>query len=189
MRKLNKNYFSSSSKIEVEVSVNSEYSEATFQRILEDMLFFGKKSIEPGCDEVEKKRYARMAIILSAFYLESLSNNLFDKLANQELQGIDYRSGLPDALKRFRVIYRQFKKRELDIDINGIRDIFYIRNHIIAHPAGRARLQGTNSGWVPVGKSSSYNKFKNFPFAYSHFNSQHAKIVLNEVRVFCGTIS
>ncbi len=168
----------------IKPSVRAEYSEATFKRIVEDAIFFSRKSMGEECGEGDKKRYARMAIILTAFYLESLSHYIFEKMVSKPLEAIDHRSDLPEAIRKFRAVHKEYFGKELTIDIDGIRDVFYIRNHIIAHPAGRTRLQASDVGWTPKDKCVSYNKFTSFPFAYSHFTPDHANILLSEARTF-----
>lgn len=53
------------------------YEEATYKKIYADSLFFLNRAKEPSVKEEDKDRYARVSILLMAFYLESLSNALF----------------------------------------------------------------------------------------------------------------
>jgi hypothetical protein len=172
------------SAIGIKPIASAEYSEATFQRVVEDAIFFSRKSMEENCGEGDKKRYARMAIILTAFYLESLSHYIFEKMASKPLEDNAHRSDLPEAIRKFGAVHKEYFGKELTINIDGIRDIFYICNHIIAHPAGRTRLQASDVGWTTKDKCVSYKKFTSFPFAYSHFTLEHANIVLSEARTF-----
>jgi hypothetical protein len=198
----------SQTKIGVCVTAKAVYTEATFKRIIEDALFFRREA--GGVDtERERKRHARAIILLMALYLESLSNRIFlhffdpatpneKKELNRCLDNVDSRSDLPGPVRNFRAVYQKCLNKELTLDINGIKDIFTIRNRIIAHPSGRAQLETEKEGWKPlitnvkwrdrevqiIPSQLNYAKFKQFPSVYSHFTLGEADAILTEVKDF-----
>lgn len=190
------------------VEASAVYTEATFKRIVEDALFF-RRAAEQVNTEPDRKRYARAIILLMALYLESLSNRIFlhffdpvtpdeKKEPNRCLDNVDGRSDLPGPVRNFRAAYKKCLNKELNLDTNGIKDIFTIRNRIIAHPSGRAQLQAKKEGWEPLITSVKwrdkevqilpsqldYAKFKQFPSVYSHFTLREADEILKEVEDF-----
>lgn len=195
-------------KIGIQVEVSAVYTEATFKRIVEDAIFF-RRAAENVNTESDKKRYARLIILLMSLYLESLSNRIFlhffdqvtldeTKQLNVCVDHVDCRSDLPGPVRNFRAIYKKCLNKELSLDTRGIQDIFTIRNRIIAHPSGRAQLQTKKDGWMPSITSVkwrekgvqisrqplNYAKFKHFPPVYSYFTLREADEILEEVRKF-----
>lgn len=167
------------------LTVTYIYSEATFKRIAEDALFFYRKAAENNIDDAERRRYSRIAILLMAFYLESLSNLLFDKLVNKDLKCVDTRKDLPEPIRRFRAVYKDlYDGKELALNIDGVQDVFTIRNKVIAHPAGRSEERSGKVTRTRVDKTVSYKKFTDFPFTYSQFTLSHTEEVLEEVKDF-----
>ena len=170
----------------IEASASAEYSEATAKRFIEDAIFLYEKATK-ATDELEIKRFSRLAVMVIPFYLECLSNYLFDNFINMELKDVDTRSDLPETIRRFRAVYNKCLNIELkDADINGIRDIFTIRNKITAHPKGRSTLETTPDKWKRSDINISYLKFKdpNFPQVYSHFYPKHTYLIFTEVHDF-----
>jgi hypothetical protein len=165
-------------------SVNAEYSEATAKKFIEDAIFLYEKAIK-ATDELEKKRYSRLAVTVIPFYLECLSNYLFYNFFHRELDRKDDKKDLPETIRRFRVVYKKCLNKELkDTDFNGIRDIFTIRNKITAHPAGRSIMGTTENGWEREDKKISYFKLKELPKVYSHFYPKHTYLIFTEVHDF-----
>ncbi len=172
----------------LKTSAKAEYSEATAQRFIEDAIFLYEKAIS-ATEELEKKRFSRLAIMVIPSYLESISNYLFDNfLSSVELDTVDSRNDLPKPVRKFRAVYNKSTKKKLedDIDVNGIIDIFTIRNKITAHPKGRSTLETTPDKWKRSDINISYLKFKdpNFPQVYSHFYPEHTYLILTEVHDF-----
>jgi len=135
-------------------------------------------------DNSQERRYGRIIVLLMAFYLESLSNLLFEEVVGEELERADFRTDLPRPLRKFRAIHSKLLGKELSLNIEGIQDIFTIRNKVIAHPSGRAQLQTTEHGWDRIDTQVNYKKFREFPSIYSRFTLREAEAVLNEVREF-----
>ena len=168
----------------VNVSTSAVYSEATAKRFIEDAIFLYKQAIASN-DELEHKRFSRLTIMVIPFYLESLSNFLFDIFIDKKLDDVDKRSELPESIRRFRAVYNKLLNKELkDKDFNGIRDIFTVRNKITAHPAGRSKMRTTENGWEREDKNIFYYKLGRLPKVYSHFYPEHADLVFIEVRDF-----
>jgi len=172
----------------IKVSASAVYSEATATRFVEDAIFLYKQAITTT-DDLEKKRFSRLAIVAIPFYLESISNYLFDNFPSSvELDTVDSRNDLPKPVRKFRAVYNKStnKKLEDDIDVNGIIDVFTIRNKITAHPKGRSTLETTPDKWKRSDINISYLKFKdpNFPQVYSHFYPEHAYLIFTEAHDF-----
>jgi len=166
----------------------------TYLHILRDLLFLLKR-------RGEHPSYSRLAILLSALFLESLSNLLFDNVCpEQELKDIDKRTDLPKPLRRFRAVYLKVTGEELRLDTSGIRDIFTIRNKVIAHPAGESiecRTQDSSGNWqrtrvVPNHKKElKYHKLQRAGIStvYEHFSTDHAVCVFEETKEFLQQFS
>lgn len=169
------------------MTVTDTYSEATFKRIAEDALFFCRKAAEDNIDDSERKRYSRIAILLMAFYLESLSNLLCDVVLgkNRRRPKKNKEEGVPGPIRRVRAVYKElYDGKELALNIDGVQDVFTIRNKVIAHPAGRSEERSGKVVRTRVDKTVSYKKFTDFPFTYSQFTLSHADEVLEEVKDF-----
>ena len=180
---------SAEARVGIRASVEAVYSEATFKRIVEDAIFFRRKATEDNINDAERKRYSRIVILLMAFYLESLSNLLCDAVLGEDWKGAkeNKEKGVAEAIIKFKAVHKKlYDGKELALRTDGIQDIFTIRNKVIAHPAGRAKLR-TRTGdvkWNRIDKEFGYKKFTNFPLVYSHFTLQEADSVLTEVKDF-----
>ncbi|MCK4362124.1 MAG: hypothetical protein KAW13_02470 [Dehalococcoidia bacterium] len=173
--------------IKAHTGVEAIYSEATFTRIAEDAVFFRRKAGEDNIDDSERKRYSRIAILLMAFYLESLSNLLCDVVLgkNRRRPKKNKEEGVPGPIRRVRAVYKElYDGKELALNIDGVQDVFTIRNKVIAHPAGRSEERSGKVVRTRVDKTVSYKKFTDFPFTYSQFTLSHAEEVLEEVKDF-----
>jgi len=96
-------------EIQSQVTLDTVYTEATYKRIVEDALYFLGQSKKDNISLAERNRYARITILLTAFYLESLSNFLFDGLVGSaiKLKDVDRQKDLPKPIRRFRAAYFQ----------------------------------------------------------------------------------
>jgi len=165
-------------------SPSAEYSEATTKRFIEDAIFLYQNATK-STDALEKKRYSRLAVTVIPYYLESLSNYLYDEIINRTLDDVDQRTELPKPVRKFRAVYNNCFNKELpDQDINGIRDIFTIRNRITAHPQGRSNLVSTNTGWERNDITITYYKLNNLPKVYSDFELKYTHLIFTEVHDF-----
>lgn len=176
-------------KISMRLKPEAEYFfiEPTFKQIYTDCLFFLNKAQESGIKEEENDRYARVSILFAAFLIESLSNRLWDAFPaksekKQDIAGKD----LPEPIKKYRAVYYKFYQIHLQLNTDGIEDIFTIRDKILAHPPAFSTKAGTG---IPSGRGRDnrgivYKKFKTFPLVYSLFRTQHAKDIVNEVMNF-----
>jgi len=167
----------------LKASVEAVYTAATYKRFEEDIIFL-RRQAKDAADESTRKRYARIIILLTAPYLESVSNLMFGELIDKELDEVDNRAGLHKPIRRFRAIHHVLLNKELKLDTNGIQDIFHIRNNITLHPAGREVVKVAGEGLGRLDKRIAYKKFKSFPFVYSHFTLNEADEILREVYQF-----
>ncbi len=169
--------------LRLKANVEAVYAAATYKRFEEDIVFL-RRQAKDAADESTRKRYARIIILLTAPYLESVSNLMFDELIDRELDEVDNRADLPKPIRRFRAIHHVLLKKELKLDTNGIQDIFHIRNNITLHPAGREVVKVAGEGLGRLDKGIAYSRFKSFPFVYSHFTVNQADEILREVYQF-----
>jgi hypothetical protein len=170
--------------VEIETSASVKYSEATAKRLIEDAIFLYEKSIK-ATNGLEKRRHSRLAVTVVPYYLESLSKYLFYEFFNRKLKKGDDKRKLSETIKRFSLVYKKCLNKELkDEDVNGIKDIFIIRNKITAHPQGRSRLVATDKGWERDDISITYLKLKKLSQVYSQFNPKHVHLIFTEVHDF-----
>jgi len=167
----------------LKASGEAVYTAATYKRFEEDIIFL-RRQAKDAADESTRKRYARIIILLTAPYLESVSNLMFCELIDKELDEVDNWVNLHKPIRRFRAIHHVLLNKELKLDTNGIQDIFHIRNNITLHPAGREVVKVAGEGLGRLDKRIAYKKFKSFPFVYSHFTLSEADEVLREVYKF-----
>jgi hypothetical protein len=177
----------------------------SFPLIREDLSFFLHRSKQLDFNEKLRKRYARTAILYSAFYFESLSNFLCEKLGEQPgcLDTINEflltKDGWPEPLLRFAAVYlvlnmdrykvplsksaRQRLRNELP-NADGIRDLFTVRNKMLGHttsesfdrPADGAKNTGPKANRV----SRIYHKLQ-LPDAIAEIDMKHAQKLYSEV--------
>jgi len=174
-------------RLGLNASVEAVYAAATYKRFEEDIIFL-RRQAKDAADESMRKRYARLITLLTAPYLESVSNLMFGELIGKRLDKVDKRTTnrqrLPPSILKFRVIHRKLLNTELKLDTNGIEDIFHIRNNITLHPAGREVVKVAGEGLGRLDKRIAYKKFKSFPSVYSHFTLNEADEILREVYQF-----
>ena len=167
----------------LKASIEAVYTAATYKRFEEDIIFL-RTQAKDAADESMRKRYARIIILLTAPYLESVSNLMFGELIDKELDEVDNRADLHKPIRRFRAIHHVLLNKELKLDTNGIQDIFHIRNNITLHPAGREVMKVAGEGLGRLDKSIAYKKFRSLPFVYSQFTINEADEILREVCQF-----
>ena len=75
--------------------------------------------------------------------------------------------------------------------IDGVKDLFMIRNKMIAHPAGRTAAGSTTAPETgerlevrAPSAPAEYNKLRGFPIQVSQFTAHHAVALIAEVRDF-----
>jgi len=159
-----------------------------------DLVFFLNLS-QKSSDSEEKKRFARAVIILLAFYLESLSNLLFEETKIQEEKLEIYIDRYKDWAKP--IIKLLLSLNKLDSEsfaaCKGLKDLFLIRNQVFAHSEGRSVVAGTGvdpkKGLKGNFKKLSYEKFTNFPNVYSQFDVEHAEKLCEAVDNFLKSFS
>ena len=165
------------------LSVEAVYAAATYKRFEEDIIFL-RRQAKDAADESTTKRYARIIILLTAPYLESVSNLMFGELIDKELDEVDKRVDLPKPIRRFRAIHRALLNKELKLDTNGILDIYHVRNNITLHPAGREVMKVAGEGLRRLDRRIAYKKFTSFPLVYSDFTLNEADEILREAYHF-----
>jgi len=173
--------------LSLKASVEATYTATTYKRFEEDVIFL-RRQAEDTADESMRKRYARITILLTAPYLECVSNLMFGELIGKRLDRVDKRTAnrqrLPPSILKFRAIHHTLLNKELKLDTNGIEDIFHIRNNITLHPAGREVVKVAGEGLGRLDRRIAYKKFKSFPSVYSHFTLSEADEIIREVYQF-----
>jgi hypothetical protein len=169
----------------------------TCKQIYDDIQYFLIESKMPGKDEETVKRYARVAILFTAFYVESLANSLLDEIIKRgcpdKLKGKNY-IRREKTINKYQDIYSFLNNKKLNQEqINGINDLFRIRNEIIAHPKAREIIAGTGvpkgKGWTGTREKIEYKckEFKDFPNIWEYFTRKEAIIIYNEIKRFLKT--
>ncbi len=170
--------------------------EATLQRIAQDIVYFmnrARSEFENTSEETGdhvQNRYARTVILLTAFYLESASKRFAECLQNpdkdwNETEFTDLNGGVPKPIARFRAVYKHLCKAELSNGLDEVRDVFKIRNKILAHPKGRSTETVSNDGSREG--ALKYNlkyEAENFPKNGSQFKPNHAVEILTDAIEF-----
>jgi hypothetical protein len=180
---MTKHHQESTAHLGHKASGEAVYTAATYKRFEEDIVFL-RRQAKDAADESTRKRYARIIILLTGPYLESVSNLMFSELIDTELDEVDKRTDLPKPMRRFGAIHHVLLNKELRLDTNGIQDIFDIRNNITIHPAGREVMRVAGEGLGRLDKHIAYKKFKNLPFVYSQFTLNEADEIIREVYQF-----
>jgi hypothetical protein len=159
----------------------------TCNTIYDDIVYFLKKANMPDTDDAIGKRFARVAIVFMAFYLESLTKVLLE----ETIKRFDYKLNCNknDIINILKKIYEFINNDKLSLDTGGIDDLFHIlRSQLIAHPPDRSILWGSNvpegKGLRENGKAFSYKKFKHFSNTWENFSKGDAQDVYNELKLF-----
>ena len=179
----------------VEVGGEGKYSVTvpTCNTIYDDIVYFLIKSKLADMDQAISKRYARIVIALLAFYVESLVNLLLDELLknNCPQKFSDFYIYRERTLQKYQdALYLISKKKLPNGETDCIRDLFSIRNQLIAHPKAREIIGGTDvpreKGLSGKGEPIKYKnkKFEHFPNILSEFTFEHAQELYNEIKEF-----
>ncbi len=174
------------------------YDEATLQWIAQDIVYFMNKARSEFEDTPEEPgghvqgRYARTVILLTAFYLESASKRFAECLQNPDedwkaTDFTDFNGGVPAPIARFRAVSKHLCNVELSSGLDEVRDIFKIRNKVLAHPEGRSTETVSNDG-SRKGALTYNSKYEasNFPKNRSQFKPNHAEEILGDAIEFIG---
>jgi hypothetical protein len=189
--------------INMTMSSGSEYTflRANYAEILKDVEYFLSES-NKASDLIISKRFARVSIVFTAFYVESLSNLVMHKIIAKYVtcsdiyQFVNRKDDWPKPLRILFAAYIKLKKGDIlantkkqwPCDTNVIKDLFLIRNQVLAHPPAHSTEAGTGvvsgKGLTQKGKHIAYKKFKHFPNIYTEFNRTHAKEIYDETKNF-----
>ncbi len=170
-------------------------SRGNYNFIYNDIVFFFQESARFKEDEPIRKRYARTSIVFTAFLVEAIANLFYEeygtlgiKKTEKELREKYKHRRLSFPLLKLIEAYYDLCKKELSLDVDGIRDLFKIRNEIIAHPKSRSIVSGTGVkdgiGLTHEHEHIRYYKFKEFPNIYSEFGIMHAEKLFKETQAF-----
>ena len=170
--------------IGVQVTGKITITEATYKRIIEDAAYFLNEMTNPKLSSTEQNRYARIILPQIAFYIQSLSRALVEKTNTKNLRGLNKYKKWSENLKGFMIVYYKYYGKELQLNTDGLHDIFLIRNYIIAHPQGFTTETDGGEMITKLNRSSEkgdFKKFKDFPHNYTRFNSSHLVSIVEEV--------
>ena len=184
----------------ISASVDLKLITQTHKCILDDQRFF--QSMATGQHEA---RYARIAGLLTALHVESVSNVLFEEAFADDdnlkqlseydvLDSVDCRRDLPNPLRRIRAAYEKLTGTKLAIPCEGIQDIFIVRNRILAHPCGittQSRTVSNTAGthWVRSDRDIKYKKLRaDFPVSYEQWTRKDAEELSNVAAEFLGAL-
>jgi len=194
------------SGLKVNAAISTEiFGEATYRYLGRDVAHFFGEAQRQSDDVHVRRRYARAAIVFLAFYLESIANLVFTRAQKSQSIGVEPpKDNQPRALRLLRYVLTQITEASIasEIDFQGLLDLFWIRNHLIAHPPGRAdagvrtdpRSGQRQEVYDPLKprkgkqaaplKAPGYRKFKGFPLQMSMLDVEHAGKFIFEVRGF-----
>jgi len=179
----------------------SEYffSRPTYAEVQKDIDFFLSES-QKAIDLIVSKRYARAAIVFTAFYVESLANLLAAHIREnfgQTAQLDDFISRGDHWPKPLRTLYGAYlflnkkpigRGEDWALDSSAVEELFLIRNQVLAHPPARSIVAGTGvvagQGLTQEAKPLALNKFAHFPNIYHEFAHCHALELYEEARLF-----
>lgn len=189
--------------IKMKLNVGSDYRflKVNYAEIHNDIKFFLSESTKGSEIEISK-RFARAAIVFTAFYVESLGNLLVDRMTSafgslpDFEEFINKRDHWPRPLRILFGVYIKIQNKSLPpnidrvwpLDTAVIQDLFLIRNQVLAHPPARSTVGGTGvtaeKGLTQDGKDLKFNRFTHFPNIYTGFTSTHAHEIYDETKNF-----
>ena len=179
--------------IKLSLKADYEFWTNTTPAICDDLKFFVEK-MKGELDAKLADSYARGVIIFTAFYFESFVNILLETLNSAYKLNIDWkicpRTDFTKPLKKVLAIYKGLcgSDKNLSLNCNIIRDLFLIRNQVIAHPEGRSLAGGneisSEKGTNAKGNDRGFQKFTNFPNIYSKYKKEHAEELYTGVFLF-----
>jgi hypothetical protein len=149
--------------------------------IYEDMKYFLNKSFDQLLPAEERNRNARAAIIYMAFFVESLANYICLKHKVRVSEAEVKSSNLSKPIIMLQKIYKKALGKDMQLDIVGLQDIFFLRNKIIAHAKG-ITIKGSNVPDLITTWDYQYKVLRNPPNAYVDFKSAHAESLHNEMK-------
>ena len=176
-------------------SVDAVYVEATHMRLIEDAVFFAEQAAKDGHDVTSRNRYARTAIVYSAFHLESLSHLIKERLQAEEIALLrkairsDTSEATPSALRCLQAACKVLSNGTHQPSMDGLLDIFEIRNKLFGHPAGFTAEKISDAQRVRVDRQMEYKKYVDFPFTLSQFTSSQAQIILLDLDKFFAALA
>ena len=148
-------------------------------------------------DQKRKDTLSRLGIACLAFYFESLANLIWDEgreagewdaAQGQEEQtwkaalakyNSDQHLSIP--IRKFLAKYKKEIGEDCLLETKAIRDLFSIRNKIIAHSRDRTVTASSKSNEV---HRIGYVKYQDFPTAYGSLNNQHFDLLRQDVSEF-----
>lgn len=187
----------------MKLNLGSEYSflKVNYAEIHNDIKYFLSESTKASDIEISK-RFARAAIVFTAFYVESLANLLVDRITSvfgplpDFEEFINKKDHRPKPLRILFGAYVKIQNKTLSrgtnivwsLDTPVIQDLFLIRNQVLAHPPARSTVGGKSvvpeKGLTQDGKDLKFNRFTHFPNIYTGFTSTHAHKVYEETKKF-----
>ncbi len=178
--------FNGNCKVKITPKADYSFSQANSIQIANDLNFLICQVRSDQVDSSTQKLYSRVAIVFLAFYFESLANSLFDMERKKEQWGkelikYDNRRNIPKPIRKFCAQYKKEFKKELPLDINGLKDLFLIRNQVFAHPQERTTTKASDISKIT---KIQYSKFTDFPNFYPDFGKEHFEKLLAEVKEF-----
>lgn len=169
-------------EFKINVFSDADYSFSTVNcvAIYQDMKFFFLKSIDKSIGINERNRNGRVAIIYMAFFIESLANYICLKhnvtVSKEEKKELH----LSPPIIMLQKIYKKIFDRDMELDISGLQDIFFLRNKIIAHVTGTT-TKSSNIPELITTYQYQCKVLKDLPKAYADLNHFHAEILYEEM--------
>jgi hypothetical protein len=173
----------------VTAHLSAQFQVATNLRILDalvDVLTDGERA------DI-RNRFA-VAILLTAVFIESTASFLLEQLRpGQDVEevektlGISWQDYPPEPLRKLLASYSVACRTACPHPMAGLRDIFRVRNRIVAHPVGTAKEDLTlrdDGSWnhKRADLTLTYDKFTEWPTTLSQFKREHAHEALAETK-------
>ena len=179
----------------VTAHLSAHFQEATNLRILDalvDVLTDGERA------DI-RTRFA-VAILLTAVFIESTASFLLEQLRpGQDIEevekslGISWQDYPPEPLRKLLASYSVACRTACPHSMDGLHDIFRVRNKIVAHPAGTAKenLDLRDDGsWdrKRADRALTYTKFTEWLATLSQFKREHAHEAIAETKAVLRTL-
>ena len=171
--------------VNVTPSATMSYGYLNSGKFKDDLMFMVSCYRNDDYDEADRDKFSRNAIVLMAFHLECLSNTLFGKKNDEWCVVSKDISEKSKAIRKFVAKHRLSNgKRELDID--GVQDLFTMRNKVFAHAEETTTLTSTEPGSVT---NFTFKKLTSLPSSLSNVGVKEADILFKELNEFLAVFT
>jgi len=182
-----------SANVRVTADLGAQFQEATNLRVLDALI-----DVLSDGERADIRNRFGIAIFLMAAFIESTASFLLEEVRPGEgldeierslgLTGRDLAGNrLPKPIRKLLATYRSACGCSCPHPMTGLRDIFHVRNRIVAHPAGTAKEDldlWQDGSWdrKRADLTLEYERFTEWPTTLSQFTRDHAHEALAETK-------